>query len=219
MKYLITVLSILFFYLSASSQTILYLGECDSIETFPTNDFAIDSVLLVKHNQKLIYDKPIEVYLERTKQTLLYKSYSSNDTCKVINYWVNGNIKAIDYWVKEPSTDDYIWVYEERFCENGQLIRKGYPNKMGRKTIKNYYCNGQQMNEFILVDRMYFDGTVTWWTEEGKIKSEFNYSNNLKVGKWKYWVHDKNVMVIEYYENGDLLKTESYHNGKLINTK
>lgn len=166
----------------------------------PEIDTAID---IIDGNH---YSVPWKVYFDQNKTKLAYESIIHGDTCTEFNYWrSNGKLKRKMKYYKLPNEDFYVWVYEEIYCENSQLIRKGNHNNKGTEHIINYYCNGKKKNEFTFVD-IDWEGLFTTWYESGQKETEGQYSKNQKQGEWRYWDETGKIKLIENYKDGKLLE-------------
>jgi hypothetical protein len=171
-----------------------------------TNDPDIGTLVYVFAEDRCTI--PWKVYYNKKKTKLAYEGIIAGDTCIESNYWQsNGKLKRRVKHYKVPYEDYYNWIHEEIYCENGQLLRKCNPNNPGTETIINYYCNGQKKNEFTFTG-MSLEGKYTAWLENGQKEFEGMYLSNNKDGEWKYW-----------NEKGELLRTETYKSGKLVESK
>jgi antitoxin component YwqK of YwqJK toxin-antitoxin module len=99
---------------------------------------------------------------------------------------------------------------EKYFYENGQLEAERIEH-MGKQVYKEYFENG--VVKIIGKYDNYFYNKVGKWQQfynTGKPESESNYSEikpNVEDGIWKWWD-----------ENGNLILTKEYLNGKLVKT-
>lgn len=71
---------------------------------------------------------------------------------------------------------------------------------------KDYYLSGAKQMEAVSLkeNEEFFDGTTTWYFENGNVMQTVNYQNNLKVGERK-----------NYHESGSLKSQYSYINDNI----
>ena len=148
-----------------------------------------------------------KVYFDQSKTKLAYESVIHGDTCIESNYWRStGKLKKKIKNYK-AGVDWYLWIYEEMYCENGQLIRKDNPSNKGSELVINYYCNGKKKNEFTVVG-INWDGPFTTYFENGQKESDGHYIKTMKDGEWKYWKENGELHFIEIYKDGNLIETK-----------
>jgi antitoxin component YwqK of YwqJK toxin-antitoxin module len=103
----------------------------------------------------------------------------------------------------------------EYYCENGQLISK-ILIQSGLTNYQAMHCNGNLKLDARFIDSpMFLVGRYQEFHENGKRKGLRFYeetidskNTNKRIGKWKY-----------YDEQGKLVKTETYKDGKLLEVK
>lgn len=135
--------------------------------------------------------KCYKVYYDNTENLLLSQT-QYGDTSIVLQYYRNGQL-----FRKDIALNGIELIYEERWCKNGQLVRKvDYSEE--EMHISNIYCNGNKKNEFILIG-IFPEGVFQSWYENGQLKEIGEYKDGDKIGVWKY-----------YDENGNLIKEEKY---------
>ncbi|HEY0030192.1 MAG TPA: hypothetical protein VGC65_05495, partial [Bacteroidia bacterium] len=189
---------------SASAQKTALYNDPAHVRTFLGREPELDTVLLIIDEDH--YTVPWKVYFDEAKTKLAFESVIHGDTCIESTYWrSSGKLKKKDKNYKVDG--DYKWIYEELYCENGQLIRKDNPNNPAEEKVVNYYCNGKKKNEFTM-HGINWEGPFTKWYENGQMESFGHYIKTQKDGEWKYW-----------NEKGDLLITEIYKTGVLIESK
>lgn len=196
---------IILYYNCLSSQIIHETYSSDTIKIekeiiFDTDILIPDTFYNIKSFEN--ENEHWKVFYSINKDNLLLEKYCINDSCYTFQYFFNGNLKR-----KQVTIEGFNLVYEEIWCENGQLIRKVDYTIMPQH-ITNYYCNGKKKNEFTLNEYRAI-GIHLWWYDNGQIKTEgfFNNEGNQS-GIWKY-----------YDDHGKLLKEEKYDDGKLKDTK
>jgi antitoxin component YwqK of YwqJK toxin-antitoxin module len=69
---------------------------------------------------------------------------------------------------------------------------------------ESYFANGKLSERYTLVEGK-FHGKYTSFYENGNLRAEGQYENNIMVGEWKY-----------YYEDGEMLSRQKFEKGKLI---
>jgi len=154
------------------------------------------------------YSVPWKIYFDNAKTKLAYESIVKGDTCTEFNYWrSNGKLKRKMKYYILPNEDFYNWVYEENYCENGQLIRKCNPNNPKTEHIINFYCNGKKKSEFTFVG-INWEGLFTTWFENGQKESDGYYTKTKKQGEWKYWNENSELVLTEIYKDGELIESK-----------
>ncbi len=166
---------------------------------FETNNLIPDKFYFIVGSNRFNYHW--KVFNESNPKILLLEFQCKNDSCITNQYYNNYQLKR-----KIIETSLRGLIYEELWCDNGQLIRKVDYTNMPQQ-ITNYYCNGKKKNEFTL-DGYRAIGKHLWWFDNGQIEVEGLFDKEgQQSGLWKY-----------YNESGNLIKTEEYESGKLIKT-
>ncbi|MCB0401216.1 MAG: hypothetical protein KDD41_03975 [Flavobacteriales bacterium] len=145
-----------------------------------------------------------QVYYDSNFTKILLDYYCDNDSCITLQYFSNGKLER-----KEVGTIQGQYVYEEIWCENGQLVRKvdfmQQPNH-----IVNYYCNGVKKNEFNRIAG-FIKGDYKWWYNNGQIRLEGLYGDmGTEDGTWKYFSDEGTLLKEEIWEKGVLKETKEY---------
>lgn len=133
-------------------------------------------------------------------------------------YWFqNGQKKSETHYI-----DDMVNGSQIKWYKNGQKKeQRKYINGFPKGLFTSWYENGQKASE-VFIDGIYpvqqgidgfgggdkYEGIEIKWHSNGQKKSEGKYTDGIINGIWKQWD-----------ENGKLIKTEEYKNGKLISTK
>ena len=128
-----------------------------------------------------------------------------DDTCIYTTYFESGNIKNIS---KVGVLGTGLLYIEER-CENGQVVSVIYMGE-AREDFVTYHCNGQVDVRTSVNKHGIYVGDFVTYSEDGVLRTKgmFKYHegrNLIYVGTWLY-----------YNEIGDLITTEIYENGVLI---
>lgn len=114
-------------------------------------------------------------------------------------------------------------------------IGKRIKNFISVKVLSDFKIQPDKIisgEEFLKNKDKISDGIVCWHYDDGKIKSECSYKNNMlngisthyyKSGKVKakenYKENKLEGLSIYYYESGRLMSEENYRSGKLINRR
>ena len=115
----------------------------------------------------------------------------------VKRYWSNGQLKFEGSYYEMPN--------ELVGKENGTEIKpkeyetRGDGNNNGLATW--WYENGQIKSEINYKNRNR-DGKWSSWLENGQIKSKINYKEGKKAGKFTYWDENGQIKSEKYYKNG-----------------
>ncbi|MCD6066050.1 MAG: hypothetical protein K0S33_876 [Bacteroidetes bacterium] len=106
--------------------------------------------------------------------------------------------------VPQPDGDTSIHIYYKR--EHTIIHKQGFTVsviqkfKDGIKTfVGEYYANGQLKGKIMLNEKGEIDGTVTYYYENGRIKTIGQFKSGRKSGDWKI-----------FDENGYLQKIENF---------
>jgi hypothetical protein len=195
--------------LSAQKTTIISDTLNVKLYTAKSSYPVLDTLMYIKgmFDDTISQCTPWKVYFDEKKTKLAYESYMHGDTCIVNQYWrSNGNLKVKKKSIRSQSDrTNFVGIYWETHCENGQVVNKYNCNTNETQHIINYYCNGNKMNEFVNVGYDW-EGPFTTWFENGQMESNGHYSKTKKQGKWQYWD-----------ENGKFIKEELYKDGVLLN--
>jgi len=131
-----------------------------------------------------------------------YKESCHKDTCNVVYYYLSGVIKSKSRKIHAKS------IFEENFCENGQLIDVIYPDSINYDYTK-YFCSGNVMCKGTL-NLSFPIGAWDEYYENGNISVLGQYSEipgYKMIGEWKYFDKDGTLSLIEVYNNkGDLIE-------------
>jgi antitoxin component YwqK of YwqJK toxin-antitoxin module len=209
MKFFISLITFFAFSNYLFSQEKLTIGQSEKvIYSMDYENNELDSVVFISENGRFCKCDEIEVFFDKEKKNLAYKSFQIDDTCKTLDYWKDGSLKKLMFYVWDENIPGAPnWTYHERYCKNGQAIYKGYVSNYWKMTdMVIYYCNG---NKKVQRDSLgeQNEGKVTSWYQNGNIETEFYFKNREEVGDWKY-----------YNVQGKLIKTEFYRLGKLTKT-
>jgi antitoxin component YwqK of YwqJK toxin-antitoxin module len=168
-------------------------------------------------------DKWIEVIRYDKAEKIIYTIYNyknpkRGDTIK-IDWRPNGTIRTIKIYAIDSI--NYPFLYES-FHENGILAEKGiydeYHSPIVRTGLWRYYDSTgilSKTENYIYPEKKRPYKIITEYYNNGKPKSAKMYINHAAItyesdeeeatGTWKY-----------YDENGKIVKTEKYENGKLV---
>jgi uncharacterized protein len=163
-----------------------------------------------------------------------YKEYDENGNVKVFFQYVQGNL--------QEKADTAELDIEERnlYDTDGKLTFSGYYRKNVPVGIhRNYDKTGKVVNavlyndlgvkigEGIMTQEGKKEGPWKYFYDDGKIKSEGSYANNLETGNWKYLFENGKTeetggfkngkydgMWQWFYENGNIKIEEEYYEGK-----
>ncbi|MCW3085696.1 MAG: hypothetical protein JWP12_3062 [Bacteroidetes bacterium] len=192
--------------LSLKAQQVFLYSDSAHVVKFLSTEPELDTIVLI--SDKDYNTVPRKVYFDQKKTRLAFEVIIKGDTTITNDYWrSNGKLKRLQTSYKLPNEDFYVADYQEFYCENGQLIRKGHLNNTGTEHIINYYCNGKKKNEFTFIG-MYWEGLYTAWYENGQKENEGNYVKTKKDGEWKYWDQSGKLLLIEIYKNGELTESK-----------
>jgi len=103
---------------------------------------------------------------------------------------------------------DTIW-YDSNWKKTAKSNASYYRSEVLKKGdfywFVDYYISGSKQMEGLSLDKdkEVYQGVIKWYHENGKLKSEEDYKEGKKDGKWK-----------ELFENGNVKETGSYENGQ-----
>lgn len=163
-----------------------------------------------------------------------FKEYDENGNVNLILHYTKGNI------VEEKDTSALDIVISNQYDSLGRLIFSGsYRNNIPvgihriydgtGKVINGYiYSNyGLKLGEGIIDNEGKKEGAWTYFGEDGNVRSNGTYVNNLEQGIWKFFfVNGKTEQTGVYkngkadgawkwfFENGGMKREEEYYNGK-----
>lgn len=117
---------------------------------------------------------------------------------KSLMYYENGTpMMSMTYKGGIPCDTTQSW-YEDGQLKSWEVIT---PGKDYVDIATLYYKNGNKQYE---VRPTYYKQ----WYENGKIREEGSLINNVKTGKIKYYSEAGKLVKIEWYENGEIVKTK-----------
>jgi uncharacterized protein len=163
-----------------------------------------------------------------------FKEYDENGNISLILHYTKGNI------VEEKDTSALDIVISNKYDSLGRLIFSGsYRNNIPvgihriydetGKVISGYIYNnyGAMLGKGIIDNEGKKEGVWTYFDEQGNIKSNGTYVNNLEQGMWKFFfVNGKTEQTGVYkngkadgawkwfFNNGSIKREEEYYNGK-----
>jgi len=121
-----------------------------------------------------------EIYYDEDFTQKMADFFIRNDTSFTIRYYENGQRKS------ENREVDYHWIYEAKWCENGQMTFGGKPGSQNYSTATVYHCNGNKSWEGNLW-RGQIWGTETRWYENGQkqsVKKHTEFNQELAENGW-----------------------------------
>ena len=180
----------------------------------------------IKYTGEYKDDQPVGWFeyfdLKYNLQAKMFHSLE-HDTVEAQLYHKNGKMSATGKYVDKVK--EGIWIlYDMRgqtllqenyvhgvkqgdyrlFYPGGQVMRIGaYKDGVEHGMRADYYDNGNLLFKGMM-DEGEMDGEVDWWHENGQKKIDGQYDNHVKVGTWRY-----------YDTDGQLLETEEYIEGRL----
>ncbi len=110
---------------------------------------------------------------------------------------------------------DTLWYdikWKKTTKENASFYRPPVKTEGNLYRVKDYYISGVlQMNATSkYIDKDYWEGKVTWYTEKGKAYQEGNYKNNKLDGVYKSFIQGKEI--VSTYEKGVYVSGETNTN-------
>lgn len=169
---------------------------------------------------KGVFEKENVAYLETYKEgKLLEGKYFSPDKNLISSIEKGFGEKAI---FKKGSL--YMLVQYQKGEENGYVkfftpenkLHLLYYQKDGKKQGEEieYYPDGNSIEKLkIIWDDDTIHGTVKTWYPNGKLQSQREMSRNKKNGMGFAWYLNGDIMLIEEYENDELVKGSYYQKG------
>lgn len=162
---------------------------------------------------------------------ILHKGFYEEGLIKVFkNYYENGQIERnftstdpkhskVEIFYEDGKPRSVIQYYEGNPQNEYDYFRNGLPEYVEENDKEitflykrnSYYENGKPASLFELIDKKTKKYSKKEYYESGAIKEEggMQFRKDMmdyqKDGQWKY-----------YNEKGDVVKTENYHNGELI---
>ena len=132
-------------------------------------------------------------------------TYHANSQDTIITYfdskWEKCKENNASYYRKAYKTDQKSWIVNDYYL-NGQLQMTGRFTKRNAKIKHGHFIyyneNGQKKSEGNFIDD-YKMGRWTTWHENGNIDSEGEFENGKRENTW-YW----------YFENGQISAKEKY---------
>lgn len=111
----------------------------------------------------------------------------------------------------------FVHGSEKHFYENG-IIKSNGMLGMGKHNHIDRWQNGNKKADLTYINYpLYLTGDFTLWNEKGQIIEERHYRktekvefSNFKIGVWKYWDDNGNLLKKEFYENDRLVKEINY---------
>ncbi len=157
-------------------------------------------------------------WFEDGKVRIERKCYT--DSCVYRSFYHNGQLKKKD--IDLPGYyGTLVWARSVEYYENGQLMYTPVDLLTYQiQTITNYYSSGAKKLRKNWSGASVF-GTWEEWYENGKVKVKGQYAErdpaykgeytlSKKVGTWKYYTEEGKLVKEEFYEDGTLVKTNSY---------
>lgn len=182
-------------------------------------NYLLDSLWIFYNEQGDTLEKINYVFNE--KNGYYYKYYTRLDSgvnsIKSKELYLNNKIQGWAYYYypngklhfKIHYKDNYKNGKGFEYDKNGRLIAiDEYRNNnlISRQAVNRYNSKGQK------------DGKWVELFDDGTIKSEINYANNLPNGLYKEYTPNGKILKIERYENG-ILKAEAKENDSISLTK
>lgn len=134
--------------------------------------------------------------------------YNEDGSLKDENYYINGEMHGLQ---KSYSVNGKLNDWEE--YEYGRLISRNFLDTNGNVLESYGEFHGDVslhdvLNKYVRFKATYkngsVDGTATWYGPTGAIETTGKFTNNERIGTWKY-----------YHENGKLAKDLNYLYGEL----
>lgn len=182
-------------------------------------NFLLDSIWIFYNEQGDTLEKIN--YVQNEKNGYYYKYYTKLDSgvnsLKSKELYLNNKIQNWAYYYyptgelhfKVQYKDNYKHGKSFEYNKDGNLIaidEYRYNNLVSHQAVNRYNDKGQKDGKWVEV----FDN--------GTIKSEINYANNLPNGVFKEYTPNGKILKIDRYENG-ILKAESNKNDSINLTK
>ena len=140
------------------------------------------------------------------------KNSFSGDTITFCYYYHSGKLKEKKVQMQER------YLFNEKFCENGNVVFRDSLPTIEPKTFTVYWCNGKKKMEHTINYANFF-GTQTYWYENGKVKEvrQYNEAKDLKEDDLTKYGASKPQGTWKYYnESGKLIRTVKYKDGKIL---
>lgn len=188
------VLYFVFTYLCGFSQDTLKIHVSDSLyvafEVFEDDNGQKDSLYNVEYEKRNDFAF-LRVFLDVELSDVLFESYWKGDTLITKQYYPNNRLKRYSALYQ-----GYDLVYEELYCDNGQLIFKNRYN-VGVNKVVNYYCSGLMKKMFFL-NKVFLVGMYYSWYDNGILKERGEYDERgNKTGRWIYYTKNGEVENVE----------------------
>ena len=162
-----------------------------------------------------IYDERGNVIKSERYENGVLVVATENETDKPevkVVYHANGNVSTSGIYregtpvgIHRQYSEAGVIENAEVFTEEGVKESEGIVDEEGKKQgdWKYFYENGQVRSQGAYTDNLR-NGEWTYFFMDGKVEQKGKYRNDRPTGDWKW-----------YYEDGSLLREESYINGRL----
>ena len=125
-----------------------------------------------------------------------------DDSCITRSFYESGQLKELNI-----SISGSYWLYSEKYCENGQLIKKHNPNCETPELVKEYLCDGTLSMEYYR-NRKGYRGLFKVYHKNGQVAEQGSHEKSSspigdqKVGLWESFTPDGRKFYECFYENG-----------------
>jgi antitoxin component YwqK of YwqJK toxin-antitoxin module len=133
----------------------------------------------------------------------------SEDTCYTKTFYLSGKIKSQSISLKY----DMALKAKSEWCENGQLALEMKVHQK-KNPYKEYFCDGALKISSYVNSYGVFIGTFREFFANGqlatigKLKEHNTGSGIIYEGKWIYYNKKGEIILIEWYEDGELIKSD-----------
>lgn len=156
--------------------------------------------------------------------------FSQQTDSLVLNKWENGFPKEVKILMADSSWRIQKYFFSQKlqciinydregrlhgpekcWYETGSIKQESYwQNGINYGTSILWYPSGQKSFEGGYLENGSPHGAWKGWYENGQVRYEQYYSNGTKTGKWINYKKSGGVDLIQYYENGNLVKEEKF---------
>lgn len=152
---------------------------------------------------------------------LEYSLKCNSDSCLFLMYYESGQLKRKDV---DRIVDSVRQLphFKIEYHNNGQKLHTPIDYTSDTViTVKYFYESGETMIERQLINGHYY-GAFTYWYKSGQVQFTGEYKkkkkpnqtkDSIKVGRWEYFDEAGQLLRVETYRWGKLVKVKEYNGG------
>ena len=124
---------------------------------------------------------------------------------KTFGYHSNGKLEYILNYFNNKMDEKCFWFYDDGKKRKETDYRNGV---LHGKDISWYRTGGKQYE--VIYENGRVNGLYQMWHENGNVSIKGNHINFLRHGQWIWYLRDNSINLIEVYDNGVLLSSDTF---------